>query len=83
MSKESKYQIDICPECKVKEGDPSKKRVYQCPYCGRWFCERHLEPRLALFKDFVHYIKNVELRTKVEKEWRKMGIQITLIRDKD
>jgi hypothetical protein len=26
--------------------------VYRCDLCDRWFCERHLKPRLAFIKDF-------------------------------
>jgi hypothetical protein len=48
MSKR-KYRLDVCPECKVKEGVSSRKRVYQCSYCERWFCKKHLKPRLVVF----------------------------------
>jgi hypothetical protein len=27
-----KYIIDVCPECKVRENDSSKKRLDKCPF---------------------------------------------------
>lgn len=65
---EREYKLDVCPECKVREEDSSEKKLYQCKYCERWFCERHLEPRLAIFRDFKTTIKDSAWREIVEKE---------------
>jgi len=70
---ERKYRIDICPECKVRETDSLEKKLYQCRYCERWFCERHLEPRLAVFRDLKTIIKDAGWRDIVEKEWKREG----------
>jgi len=70
MSKR-KYRLDVCPECKVREQISSVKRLYQCRYCERWFCGRHLEPKLAVFKDLNVLIKDVEWRDAVEKDWQR------------
>ncbi|MEM2912531.1 MAG: hypothetical protein QW146_08515, partial [Candidatus Bathyarchaeia archaeon] len=37
----------------MRDRDFSKKRVYQCELCGRWFCEKHIEPRLAFVSQRV------------------------------
>jgi len=71
MSRKRKYKNDICSECKVRNEDSSKKRLYQCKYCERWFCKKHLEPRLAVMKDLKTAIKDVAWRDLVEKEWGK------------
>ena len=63
--------LDICPECKVRDGDSSEKKLFQCQYCERWFCERHLEPRLAVIRDFNKIIKDKEWRTMVEEDWKR------------
>jgi ribosomal protein L37AE/L43A len=68
---EREYHIDVCPECKVREEDSSEKKLYQCQYCERWFCERHLEPRLAVIRDLKTTIKDVAWRDMVEEEWRR------------
>jgi hypothetical protein len=49
---EKESQVGTCVECSVKEGDSSEKKVRQCELCGRWFCEKHREPRLVYIKDF-------------------------------
>ncbi|NJF25051.1 hypothetical protein [Thermococcus sp. Bubb.Bath] len=33
----------VCPRCAVYDGDRSEKKLYQCPYCGEWFCEKHVK----------------------------------------
>jgi len=38
-------------ECCVRDNDFSQKKVYRCELCERWFCERHIEPRLAFIRD--------------------------------
>lgn len=49
-------------ECGVREGDFSQKKVYRCEMCDRWFCERHIEPRLAFIKDLKVIEKFPEVR---------------------
>lgn len=68
---EREYKLDVCPECKVREEDSSEKKLYQCQYCERWFCKRHLEPRLAVIRDFKTVIKDTTWSNIVEKEWRR------------
>lgn len=68
---EREFRLDICPECKVREEDSSEKKLYQCQYCERWFCERHLEPRLTVIRDFKTVIKDTTWRNMIEKEWRR------------
>jgi uncharacterized protein YkwD len=65
------YKIGVCVECKVRDGDSSKKKLYQCPYCGRWFCEKHIEPRIATTRGAIEQIRDPVLRDKVLEEWRK------------
>ena len=45
-----KYKLGICPECASKESDHSRKRLFQCECCERWFCKKHREPRAAFFR---------------------------------
>jgi len=66
-----KYRLDVCPECKVKEEESSKKQLFQCRYCERWFCKRHLEPRLAVIRDFKTLMKDTSWRNIIEKETRR------------
>jgi len=70
MSKR-KYRLDVCPECKVKEGVSSRKRVYQCIYCERWFCKKHLEPRLAVFSSVQVTTRDSAWKNFVENEQRR------------
>jgi DNA-directed RNA polymerase subunit M/transcription elongation factor TFIIS len=67
----SKYKHGVCPECKVKEGDSSKKVLYQCKFCERWFCAKHFEPRLAFIRDLKAFSKYPEVRVTFEEEWRR------------
>lgn len=67
----SKYKRDVCPECKVKEGDPSRKILYQCKLCERWFCAKHFHPRLVRIPDYDAFVKYPEVRVSLEKEWRR------------
>jgi hypothetical protein len=64
-------RLGVCPECKVRDGDSSKKKLYQCPYCGRWLCEKHIEPRIATTRGAIEQIRDPILRDKVLEEWRK------------
>ena len=36
--------------------------MYRCELCERWFCEKHLEPRLAFIKDLEAIDKIPEVR---------------------
>ena len=42
--------VAACVECCVRDRDFSEKKVYECELCGRWFCERHIKPRIFLIK---------------------------------
>lgn len=55
-------RVDACDECCPKERDFSKKTVYKCELCNRWFCERHVEPRLAYIKDWRAIDDSPEMR---------------------
>lgn len=37
--------------------------------CGRWFCKKHLEPRLAFIRDLEAIVKYPELRVFLDSEW--------------
>ena len=65
---EIKFKFDICPECKVKEGDSSAKTLYKCQYCERWFCAEHFDPRLAIFRGSEGAIKDVTLRRIIQED---------------
>jgi len=67
----SKYKHGVCPECKVKESDSSKKILYQCKFCERWFCAKHFEPRLVQIRDYDAFVKYPEVRVSFEEEWRR------------
>ena len=69
----SKYKRDVCPECKVKEGDSRKKTLYQCNLCERWFCAKHFEPKLVRIPDYKAFAKYPEARVIFEKERREDG----------
>ena len=69
--RKKQYKIGICTECKVREGDSSKKKLYKCPYCKKWFCEKHIKPRLTITRSAIERIKDPVLREKVYEEWRK------------
>jgi uncharacterized protein YkwD len=59
--REKESRIDTCVECCVRDRDFSQKKVYRCELCERWFCERHLEPRLAFIKDLNAIENNPEI----------------------
>ncbi len=50
--KQQKYKIGICSECKVREGDLSKKKLYECRFCKEWFCKFHLRPKIVGVANF-------------------------------
>jgi len=65
---EREYRLDVCPECKVREEDGSEKKLYQCQYCERWFCERHLGLKVVHIPDYNEIIKDVAWRDIVERD---------------
>ena len=67
----SKYERGVCPECKVKENDSSKKILYQCKSCERWFCAKHFEPRLVHIPDYDAFARYPEVKVTLEEEWRR------------
>ncbi|MCS7123526.1 MAG: hypothetical protein RMJ17_03070 [Candidatus Aenigmarchaeota archaeon] len=66
-----KTEIGICDECKVRENDSSKKELFRCKYCGRFFCKKHLPPRLAVLRSSIEEIKDPILKDRIYEEWRK------------
>jgi hypothetical protein len=64
-------KFGICLECKVREGDSSEKKLYQCPYCKEWFCEKHIEPKLVITWSAIERTKDPILKEKLYEEWRK------------
>lgn len=47
-----KQEIGICYECSTKDMDSSKKIVYQCDVCNKFFCELHSKPKFPYFVDW-------------------------------
>jgi hypothetical protein len=66
-----KKRTDSCVECSVRDRDFSKKQVYHCGLCDRWFCEKHLEPRIAYIRNFTSLPHSKKLRDYLEKEWKR------------
>ena len=66
-------KFGICPECKVREDDSSEKKLYQCPYCKEWFCEKHIEPKLVITWSAIERARDRILKEKLYEEWRKEG----------
>lgn len=66
-----KYRLDVCPVCKVKKRFSLKKRVYQCSYCERWFCKKHLKPKVSVFSPTQITIKDLAWKNFVEREWKR------------
>ena len=61
----------VCPECKVRNNDPSQKELYKCPLCGREFCADHLDPKFAFFSarfKISESIKDPIIRKIIEEE---------------
>jgi len=72
MSKDTdNYKTGICRECKVRNKDSSKKRLYKCHLCGEWFCEYHLDPKVAFIRDLLGKIKDPKWQLIVEKDWKR------------
>jgi cation transport ATPase len=68
---EEKEQIGICVECKVRNNDVTEKRLYQCKWCDRWFCEEHLEPRITFIRDLKRVVKSPAQRAFFYEEWKR------------
>jgi len=66
-------KFGICPECKLREDDSSEKKLYQCPYCKEWFCEKHVKPKLVVTWNEIQGTKDPFLKEKLYEEWRKEG----------
>ena len=66
-------KFDVCPECKVRENNSSEKKLYQCPYCKGWFCEKHIEPKLVITWSAIEGTKDTFSKEKLYEEWRKEG----------
>jgi len=62
--------LDICPVCKVNEEVSSRKKVFQCSYCERWFCKKHLEPRVSVFCPAQVTIKDSAWKKFIERDWK-------------
>jgi hypothetical protein len=76
MDPEKEPKIDSCYECCAKEGNTSKKQVYYCELCDKWFCERHLEPKFPYFVDWdtVFDVQgNPEIKLLFYTEYRREG----------
>jgi len=71
MESEKNFRIDICVECKVRDGDSSKKKVFKCGLCERWFCQKHIEPRLAFIRDYDAMTRFPEIRVLLDSEWNR------------
>lgn len=52
MAEEKKSEIGICYECSTKNQDSSKKEVFHCDKCRKWFCKQHLEAKFPYFVDW-------------------------------
>jgi hypothetical protein len=61
----------ICPRCSI-EGDRSIKTLYKCPYCGEFFCEKHVEPRLVMsFDAYQRYLVEYrEIANEIRRQWQ-------------
>lgn len=64
-------RIGICFECVVRYRDYRKKKLYRCHHCGKWFCEKHIEPRIAKTRGAIEQIKDPVLKDKILDEWRR------------
>ena len=73
LKEEESPDFGVCSRCAVYEGDKSKKKLYQCPYCGEWFCEKHVKPSLVLtFGKYRElWSKYKDLREFLDNEWHR------------
>ena len=69
---EEKSQTDTCAECCVRNRDFSKKTVYKCGFCERWFCDEHIDARTVFIKDWKLIECNPEVKalynTEIQRE---------------
>ncbi|MCS7094140.1 MAG: CAP domain-containing protein [Candidatus Aenigmarchaeota archaeon] len=66
-----KIKVGVCVECKVRNNDSSKKKLFKCEHCERFFCKKHLPPRLVMLRSSIDRIEDPILRDKVYEEWRR------------
>lgn len=74
MKPEKEPEIGSCYECSIKEEDFSQKQVYHCELCGKWFCERHREPKFPYFIDWDTIFDvqgNPEIKLRYYTEYRR------------
>ncbi|MCX6820656.1 MAG: hypothetical protein NT016_01785 [Candidatus Aenigmarchaeota archaeon] len=62
-----------CEECKIRDDDFSKKLLFKCRHCERYFCKKHLSPKMVLTREFIDSTKDRVLRDKLYKEWEREG----------
>jgi len=62
--------LDVCPVCRVGEVVSSKKKVYPCSYCERWFCKKHLEPKVSVFSPTQVTIKDLAWKDFIRRNWK-------------
>lgn len=65
--------LGICPECRARHSDATKKQLYECNLCKTFFCETHLEPRLVFCsaRFLAIRIKDLQYRREVEADMSK------------
>lgn len=73
LKEEESPDFGVCPRCAAYDGDRSKKKLYQCPHCGEWFCEKHIRPSLVLtFEKYRELWSNHrDLRDFLDEEWHR------------
>lgn len=74
----SETKQGVCPRCSL-DGDKSIKTLYKCPYCGEYFCTKHMEPRLIMsFQTYQNYLQRaysegkIGLAMRIAEEWKKI-----------
>lgn len=62
---------DICPRCASYERDTSVKDLYQCPYCGEWYCKDHVTPSIVTTYEGFFALKRRyrDLTNQLNREW--------------
>lgn len=65
-----RYRLDVCPVCRASEEVSSKKKVYPCSYCERWFCKKHLEPKVSVFSPTQVTIKDLAWKDFIRRNWK-------------
>jgi len=66
--------LDVCPRCSV-EGDKEVKLLRRCPFCGEYFCEEHVEPRLVMsFQAYQRYVTTYkDIANVLREHWQSPG----------